>query len=130
MKLDQKFVRFLLIQIILASSISFMVTTGMKAVFAEPRPCELLDSCPETFSFPSRHTAIAFAAATVIVLAVGRKYLGVLAFAAAVLVGYWRIAIGFHMLNDILGGFVVGVIVGIGVYYYAKKFHWSRYRQK
>jgi len=107
-----------------------MVVTGMKLVFAEPRPCELLDSCPDTFSFPSRHTGVAFAAATTIALVVRRRYLGVLAFGAAALVGYWRIAIGLHTLNDILGGVAVGVAVGIGVYYYVKKFHGSRRRPK
>lgn len=102
----------------------------MKLLFAEPRPCELLESCPETFSFPSRHVGVAFAAATVIALYVRRKYYGVLAFAAAALVGYWRMATGVHTLNDVLGGLVVGVVVGIGVYYYVKKFHDSRYRPK
>ncbi len=130
MKLDQRFVRFLLIQIVLASSISYMAVTGMKLLFAEPRPCEFTGSCPDTFSFPSRHAGVAFAIATVLVLYLRRKIYGVLGFVAAALVGYSRIAIGVHTINDVLGGFVVGVIVGIGVYYFERKFHGYKYRHR
>ena len=129
MKLDQRFVRFLLIQIILASSISYMATTGLKFVFAEPRPCELVDACQDSYSFPSRHAGIAFAAGTIISIYISRWSVRILFFALASLVGYWRIAIGFHTLNDVLGGLVVGVIVAVGVYYFEKRFHGFKYRQ-
>ena len=59
MKLDQKFVRFVIVQMVLVASISILLSSGMKVIFEQDRPCVGLEDCPDNFSFPSRHTAAA-----------------------------------------------------------------------
>lgn len=130
MRLSRELIRFLLIQIVLVSSLSYIAISGMKLLFNVPRPCELLESCPDSFSFPSRHAGIAFAIATVFSLYVRRLDYRALAFALAALVGYWRIATGFHTVLDVAVGGAVGVIIGIFVYYLFQKFGKTSYRLK
>lgn len=127
MKFDQSFVRFLFLQIILAVFIAYLVTTGLKFLFVEPRPCELLDSCPDGFSFPSRHTGMAVAAATIFAVYMRKIPHGILALSLGVLVGYYRVAIGAHTTIDVIGGFFVGVGAGLLVYYLSKKFPYKKY---
>ena len=119
MKYDKQ-LRVLLIAVILASALAYIAATGLKSLFQVPRPCELIDTCPDSFSFPSRQTSIAFAVATVFALVTRKKHYSIAAFALAALVGYWRISLGVHTIYDIIGGVVVGVGVGYVVYYILK----------
>jgi undecaprenyl-diphosphatase len=59
-------------------------------------------------SFPSGHTATAFALATLVTLL--RRQWAVPAFAFAVLIGISRIATGAHYLSDVIGGAAVGTV--------------------
>jgi membrane-associated phospholipid phosphatase len=63
----------------------------------------------EKYSFPSGHTASAFAGAAVLVYLFGGWYW--LAFAAAGLVGYSRIYVGAHFPLDVFGGMVSGCFI-------------------
>jgi membrane-associated phospholipid phosphatase len=63
------------------------------------------------YSFPSGHTAGAFAVATVLDREFGRG-LGRFAFAAAVTAGYARIANDRHYFSDVVAGMLVGNLVG------------------
>jgi undecaprenyl-diphosphatase len=62
-------------------------------------------------SFPSDHAAAAFAIATV--LFAHHRRLGLLALAAAALVGYARVYVGDHYPADVLSGAAIGVVVGL-----------------
>jgi len=63
------------------------------------------------YSFPSGHTAVAFAAASVI----DKRYGGVAgwgAYTAAALAGEARIADNHHYLSDVVAGAILGTVIG------------------
>jgi undecaprenyl-diphosphatase len=67
------------------------------------------------YSFPSGHTATAFAAAVVLVY--GSPGIGLLALLAATLIGFGRMATGVHYPTDVIAGALLGSIVGVIVHY-------------
>ena len=67
------------------------------------------------YSFPSGHTATAFAAAVVLVY--GSPGIGMLALLAATLIGLGRMATGVHYPTDVLAGALLGSLVGVIVHY-------------
>ncbi len=79
-------------------------------VYPEPRP---LVPTPHTGSFPSGHSATAFACATVIAWASPR--LALPAFVLAALVAWSRVYVGVHWPLDVLGGAALGVLVAIAL---------------
>jgi len=64
-------------------------------------------------SFPSGHTATAFAIATVFIILIKNKKWQLPLLAAAVLVGYSRIYLAQHFLMDVLIGAVIGIASGL-----------------
>jgi membrane-associated phospholipid phosphatase len=64
-------------------------------------------------SFPSGHTATAFAIATVFIILIKNKKWQLPILAAAVLVGYSRIYLAQHFLMDVLIGAVIGIASGL-----------------
>jgi len=70
-------------------------------------------------SFPSGHTATAFAIATVMVMMMKDKSWQSLILIAAVLVGYSRIYLAQHFLLDVMIGAVIGSTSGILAVYLA-----------
>lgn len=112
----------LLIQVVVVVIVAYLVASGLKLFFGIPRPCELLETCPDSFSFPSRHTTIVFAVATLISFYISNKYVRVFAFVLSALVGYWRIYSGVHTVQDVFGGAVIGILIGILAYQIFKKY--------
>ena len=92
----------------------------LKDLIARPRPCKVDDSVallikrPESFSCPSVHTALAFAATASVFLRNRKAGIPALIFAA--LVGFSRLYFFVHYPSDVLFGAVLGVGVAIGVY--------------
>jgi undecaprenyl-diphosphatase len=85
--------------------------TGVKrppSRYAEPSP---LVHVPHGGSFPSGHTTIAFACATVLAAAAPRAapFLYLLALA----IGFSRIYVGVHWPLDVLGGIVLGTATAL-----------------
>ncbi len=68
-------------------------------------------------SFPSGHTASAFAMATVIVLLSHKKAATSIAMIAALLVAYSRMYLGQHFLPDITAGAFLGIVCTMVSYY-------------
>jgi len=64
-------------------------------------------------SFPSGHTATAFAIATVIMIVMKSRKWQIQILVAATLVGYSRIYLGQHFLLDVLVGAIIGCLSGI-----------------
>ena len=64
-------------------------------------------------SFPSGHTASAFAIATVMILMVKNKKWQLPVFAAALLTGYSRMYLAQHSFLDILAGSILGCFSGL-----------------
>ena len=102
----------------------------LKEFFARVRPFNLFESNPEkyamwgkeyvfpelvhkpsSFSFPSGHTASAFAAATAL-LWHSRKW-GVPTMIFAAFMGFSRIYVQVHYCTDVIGGIISGAICGL-----------------
>src|SRR4029453_8853454 len=95
-----------------------VVDLTVKPFIARPRPFVAVAPTrvvghyrPPTYSFPSGHAALAFAAATV--LSVGVPRLKAAWLALAVLVAFSRVYIGVHYPLDVACGAVLGITVGI-----------------
>ena len=48
------------VKIILALALTFLLVSGIKHIIAKERPCVDMEWCPQDYSFPSMHAAIAF----------------------------------------------------------------------
>ncbi len=68
-------------------------------------------------SFPSGHTATAFAIATVVILLIKNKKWQLPILLAAILVGYSRIYLAQHFLIDVIIGACIGCLSGIVAVY-------------
>jgi undecaprenyl-diphosphatase len=75
-------------------------------VYPEPKP---LVGVPHTGSFPSGHSTVAFACATVIAWTSPR--LAFPAFLLAAAIAWSRVYVGVHWPLDVLGGAALGVLV-------------------
>jgi membrane-associated phospholipid phosphatase len=89
-----------------------IVVTPLKAFFERPRPpqSEALVAIPENASFPSGHSATAFAAATAVAIVSPRLRPWVLALAAAVALS--RVYLRVHFPLDIVAGGLIGAGLG------------------
>jgi membrane-associated phospholipid phosphatase len=73
-------------------------------------------------SFPSGHSATAFAAATVVVLTMKNKKWQLPILLLAILVGFSRIYLGQHFLLDVIVGALIGIISGLGCVNFLRKY--------
>lgn len=104
-------------QTMLKSSLySGVLTTVLKHVVREKRPGD----SKSRLSFPSGHTAMAFAFAGTIGIE-HEWYYSVPAYLIAGLVGYSRINDNAHFLHDVLAGATIGLSYALGVHYMAQK---------
>ncbi len=122
--------------------ISGLIVQVIKTLTNAPRPKLFFE--PNTYSyfikgvtlsnnssFPSGHTASAFALATVMILFSKNRVWHVPLLLAAILVGYSRIYLAQHFLGDVLFGGFIGMVSGIlTVYITGKlKWHWISYHK-
>ncbi len=122
-KFNLKSIILLVLPVFLAVILTGIATTAIKEVVHEDRPCQVMQDinfpfCKDSNSFPSRHTAIAFAALPFLVYL--RKYFVVMLIYAT-MVGIGMIYLGQHYPHDVLAGFVIGF--GIG-YLFLLKSRW------
>ena len=98
----------------------------LKNVIARPRPCtlfpemDLLISRPDSYSFPSGHSASSFTAA--IVLFKCRKAFGIPALALASLIAFSRMFLFVHYPTDVLAGIILGISMGLLICWLMNKF--------
>ncbi|MEM3555489.1 MAG: phosphatase PAP2 family protein [Candidatus Micrarchaeia archaeon] len=87
----------------------YLSVSSIKNIYKQPRPCDVYTKvwCPSDYSFPSGHSAVAFAFVFF--------SLGTAAFpfyyASAFIVVLSRMYLGVHTLNDVIGGAVVGIFM-------------------
>lgn len=92
----------------------------IKTIVARPRPCtlnttvELITKVPFDASFPSGHTLYAFGAATIIFIY--NKWLGILAYIFAIIMGLSRMYAYVHFPTDVLFGAIFGILFAITSY--------------
>lgn len=98
---------------------SALVNGPLKLLSRRRRPADVLElpiapwvRRPVTYSFPSGHTASAFAFATGTVLELPRAAVPLALLAGAV--GYSRVHTRVHYPSDVLAGAVLGAAIGIG----------------
>jgi membrane-associated phospholipid phosphatase len=113
--------RFLSLMVLSSIAISGIVVQVLKYFIIEARPAVYLkDSSYRYFiddvtlhnlySFPSGHSASAFALAAVLSFAAKNKNYSMLFLPAAILVGYSRIYLAQHFPDDVLAGAVIGLL--------------------
>ncbi|MGZ0205831.1 phosphatase PAP2 family protein [Streptomyces sp. RM1] len=103
----------------IAVVLAYVVNSGIKDVFVEPRPCRalphdfLLEACPapDDYAFPSNHTTVAFAFAVALLLIA--RGLGSLALVTAIAMGASRVYVGAHYPHDVAVGALVGSVVSL-----------------
>lgn len=103
------------------SLIIILITVNLilKPLIDRARPFEInsdilksiLISLPSDGSFPSGHTAAAFAAATAAFCC--NKRIGSILYIMAVLMGISRLYFAVHFPTDVIGGIVIGVAAGV-----------------
>lgn len=96
--------------------LAYFLSEGGKLLFAQARPCavwQIAGECPPPgdWSLPSNHATLAFGAAAVIAVAVGRSWLTWSAIALASVVAVGRVAQGVHYVHDVALGAILGVAV-------------------
>lgn len=114
-------------EIVITFLLSGLIAQILKNSFPMPRPKTLLGDEHYAYfingythvghaSFPSGHTASAFGLATILTLFAKNKKWSIVYLLLAVLVGYSRIYLGQHFLQDVLAGAIAGVASALTVY--------------
>jgi undecaprenyl-diphosphatase len=104
-------------QILIVTAVCVYVADGIASLIKiathEHRPTfpKALVAIPKSHSFPSGHTATAFAGATALSYFFPRWTAAFFVLAAAI--GYSRLYVGVHFPLDVLGGAVIGVVTSL-----------------
>ena len=73
---------------------------------------------PEDPSFPSGHTQASFIVATILMMA--KRKFGIPALILAFLIGFSRLYLKVHFPTDVLGGMLMGIAIGLTVWFVYK----------
>ncbi len=115
-------------EIVFSFLLAGLMVQILKNIFPMPRPQTLLGNTAYPYfihgltlvgnaSFPSGHTATAFGTVTILSIFTKNKKISLLYLLAAILVGYSRVYLGQHFLQDVLAGALIGVPVALIVYF-------------
>lgn len=123
----------MIIAVLVEKVIAFII----KSIYFFPRPYivnrkpTFVTIPPIDSSFPSEHTALAFALATIIYL--HNRKLGTILFFVAAAIGLARIFANVHYPIDVVSGLVMGVTIGLicdKIKTYVRRNHHSPSRRK
>ncbi|MGM9988158.1 MAG: phosphatase PAP2 family protein [Bacillaceae bacterium] len=111
---------------IFSGGITLLLEFIIKQFYFKPRPfvnhhAQVLPPSPsqESPSFPSKHTTLAFATATAVII--HKWVLGSIMYILAILTGFSRIWMGQHYPSDIVGSAMLGTITSIIANAFIKK---------
>lgn len=88
----------------------------LKNLVARTRPYEVIEGLtyivkrPKEFSFPSGHAGSSFAAASIMLRRLPKRY-GIPAFVLAILIALSRLYVGVHYPSDVLFGVISGILI-------------------
>lgn len=109
----------LLLELIIGTLVTAAFVLTLKKTIKRPRPegeWGKIYRSTDPHSFPSGHAARAVML-SVIVLLSGRAWIGLGMMLWASGVSLARIALGVHYVMDILGGILIGILFGLGIFY-------------
>jgi membrane-associated phospholipid phosphatase len=127
--------KYLSLMVLSSYALSGIIAQVLKYYVVEARPAVFLKNSTYQYfienvtlhnlhGFPSGHSASAFALAAVLSFSVKNKNYSLLFLAAAILVGYSRIYLAQHFLDDVLAGALIGFISAIFCWiFFDKIFH-------
>lgn len=122
------------------------LSTGLSAILVQTlkhglypghdRPSMFLDQMPglplvggvdlhHHFSFPSGHSTAAYSMCLALAVVAGRPRIAVLLALLAALLGYSRIYLSQHFLQDVLAGAALGTAMATAVYFLLYRGRWS-----
>lgn len=113
------------VSVVVAVAVTYIVVdVVLKPLVCRDRPFdvadfELLVSAPDTWSFPSGHTASAFAGAAAILIH-SRRW-GAVAMVYAALVGVSRLYLCVHWPTDVVAGALIGVAVAFAAVWFMSR---------
>lgn len=116
--------RYLSLMVLSSYAVSGIIAQVLKYFILEARPAVYLKGSTYPYfienvtlhnfhAFPSGHTASAFALAGVLAFAVRNKNYSWLFLAGAALVGYSRIYLAQHFMDDVLAGAIIGFVCAV-----------------
>lgn len=112
----KKYIAWFIFGALPAVVISWGIVEGLKLLLKVPRPCFGLEFCPVSYSFPSGHAAVIFAAMTTAIIYSKSRKLDLSFLALAILVSLSRVFLGVHRIEDVITGGLIGFAVGYLVY--------------
>lgn len=95
----------------------------LKRIFKRARPAhrkkfnETIIKVPNSYSFPSGHTATAFAVVPLAFISCNIS-IGVISFVTALIIAFSRIYLKVHYLSDVIVGAIVGTCISLSTYMY------------
>ena len=120
--------RYCGIAVLLAMGIDTLITEyGIKNVVCRVRPCNLVDDVnmlvekPTSYSFPSNHSASAFAGAVAVLLTIKKKAWTIPAFVFSGIIAFSRMYVFVHFPSDVFAGILIGSTISVLVCYLMKK---------
>ena len=116
------------LMIVLSVAISAIVANLLKYAVDLPRPYEIYPfivklSSGGSPSFPSGHTADAFAFVVALGLVYRKWYFFIPCLVWAALVGYSRMSLGVHFPSDVLAGAIIGIVCAFVCVEFVKRKH-------
>lgn len=119
--------RYCGIAVLFAMGIDTLITEyGIKNIVCRVRPCNLVDDVnmlvkkPTSYSFPSNHSASAFAGAVAVMLTIKKKAWTIPAFVFSGIISFSRMYVFVHFPSDVFAGILLGSAVAVLVCFLMK----------